>query len=214
MKRVRGIWLPDTDEHLAHEISLPINPEVDGAGTYQLNKYLAALPYVQMRRHAVDVGANVGLWSRIMEMDFDEVTAIEPVAEHRACFARNVRRTAVLPFAAGAECGQLRIAVPPDHTASAFVADDGEDVEAVTLDSLALPPVDLLKIDVEGYEVDVLMGAQWTIGAYRPVIIVEQKPGNADRYGRGQWDAVDLLKSWGMDEAKVIGGDHIMVWPC
>ena len=55
-------------------------------------------------------------------------------------------------------------------------------------------------------------GAENTIKAHRPVMVVEQKPNNAERYGRGRWDAVNVLKSWGMKEKAVISGDHIMVW--
>ena len=81
-----------------------------------------------------------------------------------------------------------------------------------TLDSLSLGAVDLLKIDVEGYEYEVLLGAEKLVRRLRPVVVVEQKPGNAERYGRGQWDAVQLLRRWGMRDARVIGGDHVMVW--
>lgn len=212
MKQVRGIWLPDGDVHLAEQVMLPGNPVIDGKGTYQRNKYMAALAHVRERRHAVDIGANIGLWSRLMVMDFDSVTAIEPIAEHRACFVRNVDGAELLPVAVGNKPGQLHIRIPADHVMSAHVADDGEAVDVVTIDSLDLPPVDFLKIDIEGYEYEALAGGEHTIRGDRPVIIVEQKPGHAERYGRGQWDAVTLLKDWGMREVCVLAGDHIMVW--
>jgi FkbM family methyltransferase len=193
----------------------PGNPLVFGRGTYQRNKYLAALEYVKDRghaRHAVDVGANVGLWSRLMVMDFDRVTAIEPIAEHLECFAKNVEGARLLPVAVADKPGQLRICVPSEHVMSAYIADEGEIVDVVTLDSLDLGPIDFLKIDIEGYEFEALIGGEETIKSARPVIILEQKPGHAERYGRGQWDAVRLLEAWGMREAKVINGDHIMVF--
>lgn len=214
MKKVRGIWLPSSDEHLAHEIALPINPLVGGKGTYQMNKYRAAHALCGSVRHAVDVGANVGLWSRLMVMDFERVTAIEPIAKHRACFERNVSGAALLPVALGSQPGTARISVPPAHVASAYVSDEGEAVDVVTLDSLDLDEVDFLKIDIEGFEYEAIVGGEWTIRDSRPVIVIEQKPGNAERYGRGQWDAVNLLKQWGFREAHVIGGDHIMVPEC
>jgi FkbM family methyltransferase len=213
MKQVRGIWLPDGDVHLADQIMHPNNVVVAGKGTYQCSKYLAALEYVKGRRHAVDVGANVGLWSRLMVMDFESVTAIEPVHEHRECFALNVDGAKMLPVAVADQPGQLHIRIPSTHVMSAYIAEDGEAVDVVTLDSLELGSVDFLKIDIEGYEYPCIVGGEQTIRSARPVIILEQKPGHAERYGRGRWDAVRLLEDWGMKEMKVINGDHIMVYP-
>lgn len=212
MREIRGIWLPDGDVHLAEQVMNPGNPLVDGKGTYQRNKYLAAMKFVQGRKHAVDVGANVGLWSRLMVKDFEVVTAIEPVAEHLACFEKNVKGARVLPVAVGDKAISVRICVPSEHVMSAYVADQGELVSVVTLDSLELGAIDFLKIDIEGYEYEALVGGEDTIRNARPVIIIEQKPGHAERYGRGQWDAVGLLKDWGMQEVLVLAGDHIMVW--
>jgi FkbM family methyltransferase len=213
LKQVRGLWFPDTDEHLVTEVSRSINPIVDGRGTYQLNKYNAALKHVRRKGHAVDIGANIGLWSRIMERDFALVTAIEPVASHCECFRKNVKRTKVRQVALGSEPGRVMINVPPLHVASAHVSDEGEEVELVTLDSLKLGRVDFVKIDVEGYEFDVVRGGENLIRMSRPVIIVEQKEGNAERYGIRQRDAVDQLAAWGMQEVACIGGDHVMVFP-
>lgn len=221
MKQILGIWLPDHDEHF--EAQMANGPLVDGKGTYQWKKYQMALPHVKKRGHALDVGGHVGLWSRVMARDFDAVTAIEPMAELRKCFVRNVpARVTLLPYAAGAGPGMVRIGFPTDNTGNARVAEtggkvfeqtaDAELVEVVTIDGLGLPAIDFLKIDVEGYEFEVITGAETTIRSHRPVMVVEQKPDQAERYGRCRWDAVELLKSWGMKQAHEIGGDHIMVW--
>jgi FkbM family methyltransferase len=55
-----------------------------------------------------------------------------------------------------------------DYTDRALVP-----VRAITIDSLALKRVDLLKIDVEGMECEVLEGARRTIRQCLPVIIIE-----------------------------------------
>lgn len=212
MKQVRGIWLPESDVHLTREIELEKNILVDGKGTYQINKYRAGLERCERRRHAVDIGANVGLWSRIMVMDFAKVTAIEPITAHRECFAMNVEGATMLSVAVSSKNGSAFIKVPGHHTASAHFADEGEAVDVVTLDSIDLGIVDFIKIDIEGMEYDAIVGGERTIRTNRPVMVVEQKPNNAERYGRGQWDAVGVLKDWGMKEAVVIGGDHVMVW--
>ena len=44
-----------------------------------------------------------------------------------------------------------------------------------TLDSFNFSDVDLIKIDVEGYEQDILLGALETIEKNRPVLVIEQQ---------------------------------------
>ena len=56
---------------------------------------------------------------------------------------------------------------------------DGETVPVVTLDSMDLPKVKLIKIDVEGMEADVLLGARQLIARTQPVIFVENN--NAEK---------------------------------
>lgn len=212
MKQVLGIWLPDGDEHFKSQ--LPAGPVVGGKATYQYKKYLAALRCVEVRNHAVDIGGHVGLWSRVMAMDFQKVTAFEPLAAHRECFARNVEAANVTlhPLAVGAAAGTIQIMMPADNTGNSHVGECGEECQVIRLDDAGLDKIDFLKIDVEGFEYEVLIGGESTIKDHRPVVVVEQKRNNAERYGRGQWDAVKLLKSWGMKEAEVISGDHIMIW--
>jgi hypothetical protein len=43
------------------------------------------------------------------------------------------------------------------------------------LDSLDLEPIDYMKIDCEGYEYNILVGAEQTIKKYKPIVVVEQK---------------------------------------
>jgi FkbM family methyltransferase len=212
MKEIGGIWLPAGDQHFKDQ--LRHGPVIGGKATYQYRKYQAALSRVEKREHAVDVGGHVGLWSRVMAMDFEKVSAFEPLAAHRACFARNVEAANVTlhPYALGSVPGELCLHMPEDNTGHAHVREDGEECQALRLDDLTLPPLDFLKIDVEGFELEVIAGGEETIRRDRPVMVVEQKADNAERYGRGRWDAVNLLKSWGMREAVVIGGDHVMIW--
>jgi FkbM family methyltransferase len=213
MKEIRGIWFPDSDTHFAAQLAH--NPLIDGRGTYQFRKYQAALPHVSSRGHAVDVGSHVGLWSRVMALAFEKVTAFEPLAEHVACFERNIQdpRVDLHQVALAEKAGALRLAADGINSGNAAVADTGEAVRARTLDSFRLKGVDLIKIDVEGFEVPAILGGEKTLKRDRPAVIVEQKPnGSAERYGRETTDAVDLLKSWGAEVVWEIGGDFLLVW--
>lgn len=213
MKQIRGIWFPDSDTHFAGQLAR--NPLVADRGTYQYRKYEAALPHVRGRFHAVDIGAHVGLWSRVMALDFSNVTAFEPLADHVACFERNVTDAHVRlhAVALAEKSGEVRVAPAGDNSGNAAVGDEGETVKARTLDSFRLRDIDLIKIDVEGFEVPVILGGEKTLKREKPAIIVEQKAnGSAERYGRSPLDAVELLKSWGAGVVHEIGGDFLLVW--
>lgn len=221
MKFVEGIALPFGDHHFSDHLAK--GPKIDGAGTYQLKKIEMALNIAPDRRGlALDVGGHVGLWSRILCRHFNSVHAFEPVPALAECFQINAPAAALHTFALGEAPGQVEISVIAENSGNCHVVPFGTlSAAAVTvricrLDDVvrerALNSLDLLKIDVEGFEVPVLLGARVTIERDRPVIVVEQKPGNAERYGRGQLDAVELLKSWGYEVASAQSGDYFMKW--
>lgn len=54
-----------------------------------------------------------------------------------------------------------------------------ESVPLISVDSLALPRVDFLKVDAEGMDLQVLEGAIETLAAHRPAVFVETTPSNA-----------------------------------
>jgi FkbM family methyltransferase len=213
LKIVRGIHLPDAEEHLVPFVKT--GPLVHGKGTYQLHKYLAALKLVRKHRHAVDVGAHVGLWARIMAHDFAHVTMFEPHPVQVECLAANMADLTNWTHhgvALGEGDGVVMMEQPDGNSGNTHVGSKGVPVKVRAIDSYGLDDVDFLKIDVEGFEFDVLQGASETIQRCRPVVVIEQKANNAERYGRGRWDASNLLKSWGMKDAAVLSGDHIMIW--
>jgi FkbM family methyltransferase len=218
MKESYGIWLPDGDAHFP--LMLARGKERHGKRTYQLSKYLEALKHVKRKKLAVDVGGHVGLWSYQMSHDFEDVIAYEPVEEHRLCYYENMQgRTnyTLHGVAVSHKPDVLYMETPGDNTGHTQVAlmDKGEAVSAITLDDQEYPDtIDFLKIDVEGFELHVVQGAEQVIRSHKPVIIVEQKAnGNAERFGLHQLAAVTLLKKWGMREVALMSGDHIMVWP-
>ena len=53
---------------------------------------------------------------------------------------------------------------------------EGYPIEARTLDDCSLPSVDLLKIDVEGFEPEVINSAMVAIRSYQPYIYIEYQP--------------------------------------
>lgn len=216
MKQIRGIWLPDDDRHFEEHILA--GPEFEDAGTYQFKKIEMALRVCSKRRVALDIGAHVGLWSRVLRRHFDEVLAFEPIVEYCECFIRNARADNVILYqrAVSDRCGELEMRRVRDNSGNTYVAKHGETatrkVHSIRIDDECFKDVDLIKIDVEGWEAVVLNGAEETIRRDKPVVIVEQKPGNAERYGMGRLDASNLLEDWGASLLWEKSGDRCYGW--
>ncbi|MHA2069722.1 MAG: FkbM family methyltransferase [Candidatus Thorarchaeota archaeon] len=147
-------------------------------------------------------------------MPFDFVEAFEPVELHRECFRRNItaENIKLYPFACGDKPDRVSLGTPREGHSGHTVVVPGDDVEVVVLDDYNFTEVDFIKIDCEGYELFILKGLEQTILANRPVIIVEQKPGNAERYGLKRDGAVHHLKDLGMTLKASMSGDHIFAW--
>jgi FkbM family methyltransferase len=134
---------------------------------------------------------------------------------HRECFVKNVTAENVNLYACalGAAESEVNMTTYAGNSGHSHVADNGEiRAQMRTLDSFAFVDVDLIKIDVEGFEYHVLLGARKTLGRCKPTIIVEQKPGNGSRYGHGDLGALQLLGGIGMKIVAKKAGDYILTW--
>ncbi len=131
--------------------------------------------------HIVDVGAHKAEWSRIARKVWPSAsfTLIEPQAEMKPYlddFAEQGRAKLILA-GAGRQVGEAVLTIDADPYSSSFVYTEEEAARAglsdrrivpmVSLDSLLLEPnvPELVKIDVEGFELEVLGGASRFLGA-------------------------------------------------
>jgi FkbM family methyltransferase len=213
MKSFQGIWFPDHETHLQAWMQ-KAGEIVDGKGTYQIKKLRTAVGLCEQRRTAVDIGGHVGLWSMQLAKMFERVHAFEPVAAHRDCFVKNVidaGGNAILhAVALGEKEGSVSIHTTNTSSGDSWVKGEG-DIPMITLDSLALGEVDFMKLDCEGFELFALRGAADTIERCKPVIIVEQKPGRAQKFGLPETEAVTFLQGMGYKVVKEMSGDYLMV---
>jgi len=214
MKQVRGFWLPDFEEHLVDMIMH--SPEFAGGPTYQFHKFQLCFKYIKNFGLGVDIGGHCGLWSRVMAKCFTKVIAFEPVEEHAKCFHANVTddNVTLLDYALGAGAiDSVRLTTGKNSSGDTFITTDGEHEATMrTLDSFDLPRVDFIKIDCEGYENFIIQGGANTIRKWRPVMIVEQKPGKGRSFGLRDLAGVELLQSWGARLVESYAGDYVMAW--
>ena len=218
MKVWEGLYLPENETHLVDWMKA-VKRYVDGKPTYQYSKYAECLRILDKKRTAIDVGGNLGLWSRVMCLDFDSVQAFEPVSEYCEYFVKNAPMATLhnvalsdeemiitMACATNGSCGDTAPQVNKRKEKAL------QEVGTVLLDSYCFVDVDFIKVDCEGYEYHVLQGAEQTILSNKPVIIVEQKPDKGKKYGYADDEAVKYLKYLGMKIHMVISGDYIMRW--
>ncbi len=132
---------------------------------------------------ALDVGAYIGTHAMLMARligPHGRVYAFEPqrkvYRELRHNIALNELGNIVpLRYAIGAESGIVEMNPLRDgyYEGGVQIGAGGEQAELRTLDSFGFENVSVIKIDVEGYENEVLAGAANLIRASKPVILIE-----------------------------------------
>jgi FkbM family methyltransferase len=156
-------------------------------------RFLNALPAGSIDV-ALDVGAAMGEYSWILSRVARQVIAFEPGASHHEYLSRLLLGTniSLVRAAAGAAPGRVALYTPGSDSNARHSATTSQDnpvisqphtsidqVEQITLDAFVGErlemgrTVDLLKIDVEGSELNVLEGALELLAAHHPLTICE-----------------------------------------
>lgn len=207
MKLIRGWYMPDHETELLHATAVL---KQEG---YQINQRRWSLEGLQQHRTALDIGAHVGLWARDLCGQFLRVIAFEPHPEHRQCLAMNVKapNLEIVAAAVGERDGMCSLQIYPGRSGHTH-RKEGTDVRLISIDTYAPEEVDYIKIDVEGFEYEVLLGAEETIMRDHPRIVIEQKQQH-HRSEQERYRASDLLLSWGYQRLRHHGDDHVFGWP-
>ncbi len=156
-----------------------------GLADHQEMRFL--LRYLRPGDEFVDVGANAGIYTLLaLSVEGTHALMLEPSTEAHGRAAENIGlnalegRTVLLRTAAGTRKEQAELTVGLDAMnalAAGGTSVATEPVEVDTLDNLVrahrFDLVALMKIDVEGWELEVLEGAAGLLREQRPVLIVE-----------------------------------------
>lgn len=141
-------------------------------------------------RVIVDIGANIGCTSILFSQLSDVVYSYEPSPSTFALLKKNILASTItnvvsMNYGLGADSRQSTLSFSPSNRSGGFVSDQitagagcvTETIEIRQLDnevkSLTLPTIDLIKIDVEGFEQQVLSGAKEVLATYRPIVVLE-----------------------------------------
>ncbi len=165
--------------------------ELEGSGEPELT-YLDRM--LQSRQTALDIGANIGMFSyrlsglvtRVVSFEIND----ELITELAAWNPGNIE---IVPKGLSSTEGEATLYIPVLNgqklvgwasLAPGNCPDTNEHftkkVHIVTLDSLKIRNISFIKIDVEGHELEVLRGARETLAASRPVLLIEIREQNLE----------------------------------
>ena len=177
-------------------------------GLHEVRDMAFVLHLLRPGDHFLDVGANVGSYTVLAGGAAGaRVTSVEPIPETFAHLAHNVALNDLADRVNTYMCGlsdtsgTLRFTKDLDCVNHVLAL--GEDLSAIevpvrTLDELVGSDVPMLiKIDVEGHERAVLMGASCTLAAPTLLAVVMETNGSGARYGVNDAELVNLMQENG-----------------
>lgn len=175
-----GFWVPDKDKTgwmLKHEI-------IDGIPSYSYIQIQASIEACGKRRGlAIDGGAHLGFWTCRLVRHFEKVIAIEPILSNFECLQKNLsgfRNAELVNIAIGNSDEPLGMKDCREGRSVGWRVDsDTPDiyVPCRKIDDLFSGDraLDFLKLDLDGYDYEALLGAEKTILRDRPVVVIEEK---------------------------------------
>lgn len=168
-----------------------------------INSHLGYIQkYVKNHDLVVCAGGNQGMYPALLNNMFKVVYTFEPDPLNFHCLVNNCQSDSIIKLnAALAETNKM-IHVKrndPKNTGCNTVEDNGY-IPAFSLDTFSLPALDLLYLDIEGYELNALKGARNLIDKYKPVIFAER----SDRP-----EIIDYLKEFGYEMREKSVADQI-----
>jgi FkbM family methyltransferase len=176
---------------LRFEVALPQDKAI-WAGTYEPEFTTAIISNVRPGDVCYDIGGFRGYMAGAMALaGASKVVVFEPLPVNQKALERLLELNpslpiAIMPVAIGNEDGLARFTTMPDASMGKLASSSFQTLAASTakmqvsvcrLDTLVqkqeIPPPNLIKVDVEGAELDVLQGAAAVLKEARPFVFLE-----------------------------------------
>jgi len=126
------------------------------------------------------------------------VYSFEPEPEAYRCLVRNCPDAFTYQIALGDSYGPSTMRIVYNNPGASWLEKSGlRPLFVIPLDAMELPSVSLLKLDLEGYEFQALIGAIETIKRCRPIIVIEIYEAALERQGAKPQDIFTFLDQMG-----------------
>ena len=126
----------------------------------------------------VDIGANIGTHTIPLSYSVERVLAFEPDNANFDLLSKNVAGLCALRknvTATKMAIGDTLVEVDTQFDFGKTKVVQGTGIKSAPLDILGLPKVDLVKIDVEGQELKVLVGMRNILHTHKPDMLIEMQ---------------------------------------
>lgn len=185
---------------------------------------MAIIPrLVKNPKTIIDIGANYGTYSFFFSKIYpkSKIIAFEPASSSYSILRRIIRRFGlenVIPVkrGLGSKEEKKEIILPRNYTIIAYVADKNtkrgkedksEDIEVTTLDSFVkrnkINGIDLIKCDIEGFELSAFQGSKNVLKKFKPLVFVEIEQRHTGKYGIDSQDLIKFFKKLGYETYSV-----------
>lgn len=175
MKLYKNWYFPDTEEHFIDFLK-DLKPD-----QYQKSIRDESLKFLEKKRTAIDIGANVGLWAKDLCEIFKEIKLFEPYQLNVECLKENLKiykNFEIFECALSNKNGLQELHINEKGLGSNSLKKmDGvstkEKIKVLKLDDFNFNNVDYIKIDVQFHELEVIEGSILTLKNNNPVLCIE-----------------------------------------
>jgi FkbM family methyltransferase len=189
-------------------LSVNLDGRYENSELILLEKFINEKMSSSQKDTALDIGANIGNHSIFLSKFFNQVYSFEPNPITYDVLLLNSKYAApkknIIPYNIGLSNNddKLPFKINPANIGGSRIVSLDVDKKYINIfiqvkkadeiNSLQKKNVSLIKIDVEGHEIDVLKGAENIIKLNKPVIIFEQ---DADKIHNSSSEAIEYLSA-------------------
>lgn len=201
------------------DFSMFIDPhdtlQIAGTGKFEETETQTILSFVKEDTVMLDIGANMGFYSiRVgQKASAGKIIAFEPDPGNFATLQKNLalnNLTNVTTYNAALSDKKdtMRLYKHPFNVGDYRLYNDGDfseyvDVPTLQLDDIVNERVDLIKIDVQGFEYFVLKGGTSLLTNYRPIVISEFWPRGLRNSGASPAEYLTMMNGLGYSVSRI-----------